>query len=65
MTNPLKVFSEVISEKVIDKKWAGKPHEAFKHLPNSSKGDAGEEFIRRYVIELGFSDEKIKRQGIS
>ena len=41
-------------QKSIDKKWVNAPHEAFKHLANSSKGDAGEEFIRRYATSLGF-----------
>lgn len=63
MANPKQLFLEVISSKAIDAKWIGKPHETFKSLPNSSKGDAGEEFIRRYAMELGFTAEKIKRLG--
>jgi len=63
MLNPLKLFREVIDEKKIDKKWASKPHEAFKNLPNSSKGDAGEEFIKRYCKSLGFKVDKISRIG--
>jgi hypothetical protein len=63
MPNPKQIFLEVIKTKLIDAKWAGQPHETFKNLPNSSKGDAGEEFIRRYAKELGFTVEKLKRLG--
>ena len=63
MDNPGGLFLEVISTKLIHEKWAGKPHQAFKNLPNSSKGDAGEEFIKRYAIALGFSAEKLRRLG--
>ena len=63
MLNPFQIFLNVIKEKKIDKKWYKQPHEAFKNLPNSSKGDAGEEFIKRYVKILGFNVEKIDRLG--
>lgn len=52
--DPFVIFKEVAIEKRIAKKWSDAPHEAFKHLANSSKGDAGEEFIRRYALALGF-----------
>ncbi len=63
MPNPKKIFLEVISGKMIDAKWSDSSHQAFKNLPNSSKGDAGEEFIEIYVTELGFNTIKDKRQG--
>lgn len=63
MTDPVELFREVILGKRIDRKWGGKPHEAFKNLPNSSKGDAGEEFLRRYLGALGFVVEKRGRLG--
>ncbi len=63
MIDPNKLFLEVIGAKLIHEKWAGQPHQAFKNLPNSSKGDAGEEFIKRYVTELNFTVEKLERLG--
>lgn len=63
MIDPKQLFLTVVSSKVIDAKWHGKPHEVFKSLPNSSKGDAGEEFIQQYVTALGFSVNKITRLG--
>jgi len=63
MIDPSQIFLEVIGAKFIDPKWSGKPHQAFKNLPNSSKGDAGEEFIKRYVSALGFTVEKTERLG--
>ncbi len=60
---PLKIFLEVIINKKIDKKWASQPHEAFKNLPNSSKGDAGEEFIKKYAESLGFTVGRTNRLG--
>ena len=61
--NPYKLFLEIIAGKVIHKKWDGAPHQAFKSLPNSSKGDAGEEFLQKYLDMLGFKTNKIRRQG--
>lgn len=62
--DPLKIFHDVSIGKIIDKKWTGQPHEAFKHLANSSKGDAGEEFIKRYTEALGFKIEnRVSRLG--
>ncbi len=63
MTKPEEIFLEVIGAKLIHEKWTGKPHQAFKNLPNSSKGDAGEEFVKRYVTKLGFTVEKLERLG--
>ena len=63
--NPSEIFLQVAIEKFVHKKWLGSPHEAFKNLANSSKGDAGEEFIRRYGTALGFSvAEKSSNQNI-
>lgn len=61
MTDPLKLFRDVAISKFIDKKWTGQPHEGFKHLGNTSKGDAGQEFITKYAIELGFTAENFGR----
>lgn len=61
--DPSQIFLDVVLSKAIDEKWLGKPHEAFKHLPNSSKGDAGEEFLKRYLQVLGFTVEKLNRLG--
>jgi len=63
MTNPLEIFQEVISGKTIDKKWTGQPHQAFKNLANTSKGDAGEEFIKKYAESLGFKVGATNRLG--
>ncbi len=59
----LKLFLEVVGRKGIHEKWNGKPHQAFKNLPNSSKGDAGEEFIQKYLNGLGFKTDKKGRNG--
>lgn len=61
--DPKELFLEVIGGKLIHAKQGGQPHEAFKNLPNSSKGDAGEEFLRRYITGLGFTVVKDKRLG--
>ena len=63
LPNPNEIFLEVIGKKLIHSKWAGKPHEAFKNLANTSKGDAGQEFITKYVIALGFTANDHGRTG--
>jgi len=64
MPDPLKIFRDVAIGKFIDKKWTDQPHEAFKHLANSSKGDAAEEFIKIYTQALGFKIEnRVSRLG--
>lgn len=64
MLDPLKIFHDVAIGKFIDKKWTGQPHEAFKHLANSSKGDAAEEFVKIYTEALGFEIEnRVSRLG--
>lgn len=64
MVDPLKLFNEVAISKFIDKKWTGQVNEAFKHLANTSKGDAAEEFIKVYALALGFEAEKnLRRLG--
>lgn len=64
MSDPLKIFRDVAVGKFIDKKWTDQPHEAFKHLANSSKGDAAEEFIKQYTEALGFKIEnRVSRLG--
>lgn len=60
---PSDIFLEVIGVHNIHGKWTGMPHEAFKRLANSSKGDAGEEFLKRYLTLLGFDVEKDSRLG--
>ena len=65
MLNPLKIFRDVAVGKFIDGKWTDQPHEAFKHLANSSKGDAAEEFIKIYTEALGFKIEnRVSRLGV-
>lgn len=63
MIDPSQIFLEVIGKKLIHTKWANKPHEAFKKLGNTSKGDAGQEFISRYANELGFEAINMGRVG--
>lgn len=63
MPDPLKLFRDIAISKSIDKKWIGQPHEAFKHLGNTSKGDTGQEFITQYAKELGFTAENFGRTG--
>ncbi len=55
--DPKQIFLDVIQTKIVHAKWAGSPHEAFKNLANSSKGDAGEEFLAKYATALGFAVE--------
>lgn len=62
MLDPLKIFHDVAVSKFIDKKWTGQPNKAFKHLANTSKGDAAEEFIKVYAEALGFLAEKNKKR---
>jgi len=63
MLDPLVIFHDVTKRKIIDKKWTNSMHESFKHLGNTSKGDAGQEFIMKYAIELGFTAEDFGRTG--
>ena len=63
MTDPAQIFFLVLGTKLIHAKWADKPHEAFKKLGNTSKGDAGQEFITRYAKELGFTAQNMGRVG--
>jgi hypothetical protein len=57
MLNPLEIFLKVVATKTIDPKWMGQPHESFKHLANTSKGDAAETFVAEYASALGFNAE--------
>ena len=57
MLDPLKIFLNVVASKTIDPKWTGQPHESFKHLANTSKGDAAETFVAEYATALGFNAE--------
>ncbi len=63
MVDPIKLFRDIAIGKFVDKKWAGRPHEEFKHLGNTSKGDAGQEFITQYAKKLGFNAENFGRTG--
>lgn len=63
MLDPIKLFRDIAIGKFVDKKWTGKPHEGFKHLGNTSKGDAGQEFITQYAKKLGFAAENFGRTG--
>src|SRR3989344_6574729 len=62
MLDPQKIFHDIAISKFIDKKWTGQPNEAFKHLANTSKGDAAEEFIKMYATALGFKAEKNQKR---
>jgi len=53
MSDPLKIFLDVVARKSIDQKWVNSPNQAFKNLPNTNKGDIGEEFTKIYVETFG------------
>lgn len=55
---------KVAKEKHIEKKWDNAPLYLIKILPNTSKGDLGEDFIEAYAKELGFEvEEKESNKG--
>lgn len=60
MINPVELLIKVAKEKHIDDKWTGKPLYFIKILPNTSKGDLGEDFVEAYCKELGFEVEQKK-----
>jgi hypothetical protein len=60
MTDPLTLLIKVAKEKHVDKKWTNQPLYLIKILPNTSKGDLGENFIEAYCKELGFEVEEKK-----
>jgi hypothetical protein len=60
MTDPLALLIKVAKEKHVDKKWTNQPLYLIKILPNTSKGDLGEDFIEEYAKELGFEVEDKK-----
>lgn len=61
MSDPLKIFLHVVASKKIANKWMNAPHLVFKNLPNTNKGDVGEEFVKQYVESFGdFNVEKNK-----
>jgi hypothetical protein len=57
MTNPIDILIKVAKEKHIEGKWTGAPLYLIKILPNTNKGDLGEDFIEAYAKELGFEVE--------
>ena len=63
MTDPIKLFRDSALKKAINPKWAGQPHETFKHLGTTSKGDVGQEFIVEYAKTLGFEAHDNGRIG--
>lgn len=60
MTDPIQILIKVAKEKHIEDKWIGKPLYFIKILPNTSKGDLGEDFVEAYAEELGFKVEEKK-----
>jgi len=62
--DPLALLIKVAKEKHIEKKWDNQPLYLIKILPNTSKGDLGEDFIEAYAKELGFEvEEKESNKG--
>lgn len=57
MTDPIKLLLKVAQAKHIEEKWNNQPLYLIKILPNTSKGDLGEDFIEAYAKELGFNVE--------
>ncbi|MBI2630270.1 hypothetical protein HYW76_04145 [Candidatus Pacearchaeota archaeon] len=57
MTDPIKILLKVARAKHIEEKWNNQPLYLIKILPNTSKGDLGEDFIEAYATELGFNVE--------
>jgi hypothetical protein len=64
MTDPIEILLKVAKAKSIDKKWTNQPLYLIKILPNTNKGDLGEDFIEAYATELGFKvDKKESNKG--
>lgn len=57
MTDPIQLLIKVAQAKHIEEKWNDQPLYLIKILPNTSKGDLGEDFIEAYAKELGFNVE--------
>lgn len=57
MISPIEILLKVAKEKHIEDKWTGAPLYLIKILPNTNKGDLGEDFVEAYATELGFNVE--------
>lgn len=51
--NPIDLMVQVIEEHSPRSIWADSPMEGYRRLGNTNRGQIGEDFIRRYLIEAG------------
>ncbi len=49
----LDLFLQVIQAQTKKTKWSGSPLESFRHVANTTRGEIGEKFIRRYLASFG------------
>ncbi len=58
MTDPHDILIEVLATYQDAKKWNNQPFENIKRISNTKVGDAGMDFVERYVRELGYTCER-------
>ena len=56
--SPLDLMLDVIREHSPATIWVGAPLEAFRLVANTNRGDIGEEFVRRYLVQHGIKVSK-------
>jgi hypothetical protein len=49
--NPIELLVEIIKEQAPEDIWVGSPVAGYRRLGNSNRGEIGEEFVRRYLLE--------------
>ena len=45
------ILKQVIQENTPDSIWKDAPLESFRHVENTNRGEIGEEFLRRYLVQ--------------
>ena len=53
MTSPIELLAEIVREFTEEDIWTGSPVEAYRRLGNTNRGEAGEEFVRRFLKQSG------------
>ena len=53
--SPLDIMLAVIRQHSPKTIWTGAPLEAFRRVANTNRGDIGEEFVRRYLVQHGIA----------
>lgn len=56
--NPIEILKDLSRKYTIAEKWSGSTFEDIKKVPNTNKGDLGEEFVLTYSKNLGFPTNK-------